>query len=341
MTASPLSPDAAFGYRLAVRTPKRTTIPRLRVGVFAPSAWVGVESLVLEQGEELEREDGRHWQLVLSSRRIPCRIRYGGGTVSVQVPRWHAERAADEIRQWIRENPVWEEPQQPDLPSVWGTPWPTVAAMLVLVAFFSLTTSVVPGLGLYPERWLRLGAAQAMDILNGQYWRVFTALTLHADAAHVMGNAVVGGTFLMLLARRVGSGPAWFLTIAAGACGNWLNALAQSPMHSSIGFSTAVFGAAGILAGVRVFAGVEGMASIRSAAIPVAAGLGLLAMLGSGGENTDLGAHLFGFAAGVPMGVCSGWLLRRFGGVPRALSGVLAAVAVAVLPCAWLYARFS
>jgi hypothetical protein len=41
----------------------------------------------------------------------------------------------------------------------------------------------------------------------------------------------------------------------------------------------------------------------RTVLPPLAAGLGLLAMLGSSGEQTDLGAHLFGLLVGVVAGI--------------------------------------
>ena len=45
--------------------------------------------------------------------------------------------------------------------------------------------------------------------------------------------------------------------------------------------------------------------------LPLAAALALLALLGSGGENTDLGAHLLGFATGILLGLPAGRLLGR------------------------------
>jgi hypothetical protein len=70
---------------------------------------------------------------------------------------------------------------------------------------------------------------------------------------------------------------------------------------------------------------------------PIVAGLGLLAFTGTGGENTDLFAHLFGFVAGFAMGLVFGafGLAEKAG--PRAQrwagGGALGAVAAA-----WLWA---
>jgi hypothetical protein len=43
--------------------------------------------------------------------------------------------------------------------------------------------------------------------------------------------------------------------------------------------------------------------SFRGRVAPLIAGLGLLAYTGTAGENTDLGAHLFGFIAGFALGL--------------------------------------
>ena len=68
-----------------------------------------------------------------------------------------------------------------------------------------------------------------------------------------------------------------------------------------MGFSTAVFAAVGILCGRQLNNGASTL--IRQLVLPLGAGIGLLAMLGSEGERTDLGAHLFGLASGLFYGI--------------------------------------
>jgi membrane associated rhomboid family serine protease len=260
----------------------------------------------------------------------------GGPLWSVEVRPWLAERAAVELRLWREENAPAPAPGLlPPAPEP-GDLWPTAAALLVLVLFFVWQRAPHPGLGLYPHLWLELGSAEAGAILRGECWRLVTALTLHADGPHVVGNAAVGGVFLVLACRSLGCGPAWALVMASGMLGNLLNALALGPPHNSIGFSTAVFGAAGVLAGQSAALG-GGAGLLRRAALPVAAGLGILAMLGAGdGEgNTDLGAHLFGFAAGVPLGALGGWFAALRGRPGPALNAALLLAAWALPVLAW------
>lgn len=315
--------------------------PALLRRVFSPS-WESIVSGVTGQAG-LRRERALEWELVLQARHVPCRLVRSGGQEpdqwAVQVQPWFLERALGEIRLYLQENQPVPEPLMLPPPRP-GELWPTAFLMLCMLAFHAWWTSAHPGLNLFASRWLAAGSAKASAILDGEWWRLATALTLHADGPHVVGNVIIGGVFIVLACRVLGSGLAWLLVMASGIGGNFFNALVLGPPHDSIGFSTAVFGAAGVLAGVRVAEGrghTQGK-GLRRALVPVGAGLGILAMLGSGGENTDLGAHLFGFVAGVVMGLPGGLLALRRGRPGRVAGGVLLAVAVCLPVAAWVLA---
>ena len=67
--------------------------------------------------------------------------------------------------------------------------------------------------------------------------------------------------------------------------------------------------------------------------VPAAAGLGLLAMLGTGGPRVDLWAHLFGLLAGAALGLAAAPAAR---GHPSGPVQTLWGVAVlAALAAAW------
>jgi len=317
--------------------------------------WTDLAPLVLgEHAPPLSLQDARLWSLVLASRHVPYRMRQksksdGGGHV-VQVQDWFAERAADEIRLFLAENiPDGRGLELADLRPVSGLE-PTMFAMFLLVLFFWVYGRAYPGFGLYPNLWLKLGSADAGAILSGQWWRLAAALTLHGSGPHVAGNAIIGGAFVWLACRRLGSGLAWFLTILAGVLGNFINSTVLGVHHNAIGFSTATFGAAGILAAIAPFGvggGIHGMGRgsfvhrllifIRSALVPVAAGLGLLAMLGAG-EETDLGAHLFGFLSGLGLGFVVGFFSTRLGLPGKGADAGLYAAAIGIPVFAWVWA---
>jgi membrane associated rhomboid family serine protease len=139
--------------------------------------------------------------------------------------------------------------------------------------------------------WFAKGSADAARILHGEWYRVVTALTLHADLSHVLGNAAVGGLLLTALARRIGTAAAAWVALLAGAAGNALTAAAAQRGFVSVGASTSVFG---ILAALAV---VQALTRRRAAAVALGAAAALLGFLGTG-QNADLLAHFFGFCAG-------------------------------------------
>ncbi len=154
--------------------------------------------------------------------------------------------------------------------------------------------------------WAGEGAMASHHVTSGlEIWRTVTALTLHLDVAHLASNLFFGVVFVWLLSKEIGSGVAWAGVVAAGAAGNFANALWQGPGHISIGASTAVFAAIGILAALR-HQWRPPKASLRYWA-PLGGGLMLLAFLGFGEGNVDYGAHVTGFLAGIGVG----WLMSR------------------------------
>lgn len=303
------------------------------------SGWVNVVGMVFGKmdggGDEgLGRSQALEWELVLKARHVPCRVRKSRGLEQwgVFVQPWFQERAVGELRLYMDENQPVPKPSVLPAPRP-GELGPTLVLMACLSIFYAWYSTPHPSLDLYAPRWLAAGSAHAEAILSGQWWRLLTALTLHADGPHLAGNVLIGGVFIILACRVLGSGLAWLLVIASGASGNLLNAMVLGASHNSIGFSTAVFGAAGVLSGIRL---AEGSGTgIRRALVPVGAGLGILAILGAGGENTDLGAHLFGFVSGVALGLPSGFIVVRKGRPCRMLGGVLLTVAAGAPLVAW------
>lgn len=150
--------------------------------------------------------------------------------------------------------------------------------------------------------WFERGEADGGRILAGELWRCVTALMLHADVGHLFGNLVFGAFFVYALSRSCGPGVSLALALASGFAGNALNALVRGTAMHSVGASTAVFGVVGCLTGGAVMRRDEDRRSLRRRAAPIAAGLGLLAWIGTEGERTDIWAHAFGLGAGTMLG---------------------------------------
>jgi hypothetical protein len=69
--------------------------------------------------------------------------------------------------------------------------------------------------------------------------------------------------------------------------------------------------------------------------LPVAAALALLAILGTEGKNTDLGAHLFGLVYGGFLGLITEYLVGRLGNPGPLLNALLALLCVVTVVGAW------
>jgi membrane associated rhomboid family serine protease len=246
----------------------------------------------------LSKRQMRSWSLVLEARQIPWQAERRGFGWQLLVPANMLATAVRELRQYESENRGWPPPPPQETPLV-DNRATTLWALIGIGVFYNLTLHDISLAGHHPVNWTELGNAHAGKIMHGQWWRLVTALTLHADWQHLLGNLVIGGVFISRLCRDLRSGPSWLLLLAAGTLGNLANAWLQNPAHRAVGASTAIFGAVGVLAAISMVRYRHNLRPRRRWTLPVAAALGLLAMLGAGGENTDLGAHLFGFLFGL------------------------------------------
>jgi membrane associated rhomboid family serine protease len=148
----------------------------------------------------------------------------------------------------------------------------------------------------------RAGEMQSSGVHLGQWWRCFTALTLHHDAAHVVGNLAMGGLFGWMVSKRLGAGLAWLVILIAGGLGNGLSGIIRDPGHVSIGASTAVFAALGLLTADSTFGRSQTHESNRRRWLPMISGVVLFSWTGLGGPNTDVLSHLMGFCSGIAIG---------------------------------------
>jgi rhomboid protease GluP len=182
-----------------------------------------------------------------------------------------------------------------------------------------------------------LGELDGARVQDGQWWRAWTALTLHLDPPHLVANLGAGMWFGYLAGRYLGPGTAWLLTVSGGALANLVEGLLGPADHRSVGASTAVFTALGVMSAYawRERAKLRQRWPRRLA--PLMAGLVLLGWLGSSGEGTDLIAHVLGFGVGTLLGA-----LAATPGIRQAIErvpGWLAALAALTqLTVAWALA---
>lgn len=251
----------------------------------------------IELARGLSQQSAAELALVLEASGIEHRGAPGVGGWALHVPSAQAERAAEQLRVYARENAAAPKPKPP--PAMIGR---GAAGVMIYAAVLMLVAVLVRQYA-FGFDWLASGRMEAGAVRAGEWWRAVTALTIHLDLDHLAGNLAFGSFFAYFVARYFGAGLGWLAIVLSGTCGNLLNGFVQAAEHRSIGASTAVFGALALLTVNAWRHGFSSATSWRARIAPLGAGVALLAYTGTGGENTDIVAHLTGFVAGFGLGL--------------------------------------
>ena len=232
---------------------------------------------------------------ILASQAIKTEItRTASGAYEILVKADDREKALFHLDRYAQENRPLIKQIIETGPSSFYSP-----AVLVIMGLIALVHIICIKTNIHDQAVFRFGASSYF-IRQGETFRAITALFLHSDIRHLIGNMagllVLGAPIVRL--TGYGTGP--FLLLCAGTAGNLISNGLGMDARLSIGASTAVMGAAGLLAARQVVLG-HGISRFKGLA-PVAAGATLMAMF-SHGENTDVSAHFFGFAAGTGIGI--------------------------------------
>lgn len=263
-----------------------------------------IPPLLVELGRFSRLKEARDRGLVLAASGVTHSIGREGEIWTLRCSQEDISRAVFELAAYEAEL-MTAEPPEDDFPSVKVRWWSLPLVAMLMVGFAVAQAEL-------GEKWSAAGIMSS-DLVcgQGQWWRTITALTLHGDVPHVLANLGSGIWFGGLLVPSYGQGLTWLAVIASGALGNVLTAWAYYPgLHRSLGASSAVFGALGLLVGdalVRLLQRRSGRTWWRWV-LPLGAGIGLLAFLGAGEgkANVDVLAHLWGFAVGIVLGFLIG-----------------------------------
>jgi len=267
--------------------------------------------------------------LILSASGIAYHVKRGPAGWEIWVDAASYDAALASIRQYLQENQdvslkgdTDSEPFQKTFTGLW------VSLVLLIWYLFYLT-------GAGKQMFIRAFGASSDAILHGELYRVVTALMLHADPVHLAGNMAGIAIFGTAVCGTMGTGVGWFMILLTGIFGNLLNAVCLQTGHLSIGASTAIFGAIGILAGYQFLKRFRSPGQKMKAWLPIAGGLALLGFLGSG-PHTDLTAHLFGFLSGLVLGILKTGVFKH----PLTRSGqtCFMVLSIGVPALAWLAA---
>ncbi|MBV8495971.1 MAG: rhomboid family intramembrane serine protease [Gammaproteobacteria bacterium] len=277
-----------------------------------------------------QRRDCHERLLVLTAVGVEGFVTRADGEFLLQVARADASYAISHLLQYEAENKP--PPPAPPAPRLYPYAWSgcLVYALVLVGVAWALSNDLVR------LDAFELGELDAARVQAGEWWRAWTALTLHLDGPHLAANLAAGIWFGYLAGRQTGSGTAWLLGLTGAAAANLLEALLGPAEHRAVGASTMVFS---VLGAMSAYSWRERFALPQRWARrwgPLVAGVILLGWTGAGGEGSDVDvvAHVGGFAAGALLGGTAALprvrpLLER---VPQLLSG---AVALGSLALAW------
>ncbi len=258
------------------------------------------------------------WSLVLVSQGVETAIDppddSGWGLL---IPEGEHQRALEILRQYRMENRGW--PWRQRITSQ-GTlfDWGSAGWVALMCAVFWVQTRA-------GANFRDAGLMDAAAVSHGEWWRLFTAMFLHADIGHLAMNAAIGLLLLGLTMGRFGTGVGLLAAYLAGAGGNVATWLIYSEGHRSLGASGMVMGCAGLLAAQAVLPSRQHSRPLKYILTGIAGSVLLFVLLGVS-PGSDVLAHLGGFVSGMTLGI----LLLLF---PRSTQSTLANVFAGLTFC--------
>lgn len=276
------------------------------------------------------RADCAERAFVLTAVGVPHEMTQSAEGFSLWVDLANLDQARDQLLYYQQESRRPPAPEALAPPQLYAHAW--VGSAIYVLVLLGVAVAISSGFGRLDA--FDLGELNAGLVRQGQWWRAWTALTLHLDAAHIAANMGAGAWFGYLAGRLLGPGTAWALVVLGAGVANWIEALLATADHRSVGASTAVFTALGLMA---AYSWRERHLMVQRPAQrygPLFAGVILLGWLGTSGEHTDIMAHLLGFTVGGVLGalIAGAGMQRLWRRLPQWLGGVLA---LGLLGLAW------
>lgn len=236
------------------------------------------------------------WSLVLLSQGIESTIEHrdDDNTWWLLVAPEHFQRARALIRLYRAENLGWGWRQNLG----WTGPvfhWGALLWCWVLILFHWLAEALDGRLG-------EMGAMSSSAFGQGEWYRLFTAVSLHADLGHLAANASTGLIVFGLAMARYGAGTSLLAAFIAGAAGNLAGWFLHASPYRGLGASGMVMGGLGMLAVQSVFVLRRNPKALRQVSAGLIGGFLLFVLVGLN-PASDVVAHAGGFTVGLVFGL--------------------------------------
>jgi rhomboid protease GluP len=245
------------------------------------------------------KRQAMEWGLVLASQGIEAVIDNSPEGWKLRVESRDFDRAQASLRQYRLENRGWQWRHplpETDLLFHWGS----VGWVAAIAAVYYWSAVRFPGIR-------SAGIFDSEKVRQGQWWRVWTAVTLHENMPHLMANATIGFILIGLAMARYGAGVGLLAAFVAGAVGNVAGLLVYSQPHQGLGASGMVMGALGLVTVQSFSFWRKYQMGRRFIFRAFAAGAMILALIGFS-PDSDVVAHLGGFFAGAIFGCGLGYV---------------------------------
>jgi len=233
------------------------------------------------------------WSLVLISQGIESVVqqRVEDGAWIVEIAPGDAARAAESIAAYERENAtIWRHEVK----------WTGLLFDARVVFWYAALALWFWSVAESPLNLRTAGMVVRGAVLHGDWWRLFTAVTLHADIAHLVANVTTGIVFTGIAMGCFGAGNALLLSLLAGALGNLMSLALHDDPFQSLGASGMVMASLGLLTAQSFIAARHERPKLLVGR-GVIAGCLLVVLLGFS-PRSDVIAHVGGFFAGVVLG---------------------------------------
>jgi membrane associated rhomboid family serine protease len=249
--------------------------------------------------------------LVLLSQGISHRlIRSKEGPFQIFILPEHEDRARLQLALYRKENPPKEEnpplPLSFSLQPLWVLLAPTIVTLIDFTDKINFHTR---------------GISDASKVLKGEWWRSFTAQTLHGDVRHLASNLLCGYIVMNMITFRIPLLRLAPFIVIASAIANLCVSLTVQTNFRSLGFSTFVFAAIGCLSVIEFRLMPKETHGLLRRFAPLCGAASLAVFLGLG-ENADILGHAYGFIAGLFCGFIPSKKALRWGTPLSTIDGI-------------------
>ena len=270
----------------------------------------------------------REYSLVLLSQGISHRLeRSDTGPFEIYVTKENETKSILQLELYRRENPPREMDEPIPLSLGLAPLWVLSVPTLVTAADF---LEIIPNLN-------ARGISDADKVLDGEWWRTITALTLHGDLRHIAGNLVSGYVALNLLSTRIPIARIAPFIAASSAMANSLTVVTVRSDYRSLGFSTFVFATMGTLSVIEFRLMPRESHGIIRRFAPLCGAILLAVFLGLG-ENADILGHAYGFVMGCLCGFIPKKSSLKWGTPSTKTDFILGAIYFVLFALAWIFA---